>query len=63
MLAQDSSSSVVWEAFPGPQSVNLFLSGFMTPHANIMILNCDLGPSWHLFFPAVIMICCIIMLL
>lgn len=56
-------SSVLWEAFPGPQSVNLFLSGLMTPHTNIMILNGDLGPSWHLLFPAVGVICSIIILL
>ena len=35
----------------------------MKPDAYLMILNGDLRPSWHLLFPAVRMICSIIILL
>lgn len=56
-------SVLLWEAFPGTESIRLFLRGLMKPDTNIMILNGDLGPSWHLLFPAVAMICSLITLL
>ncbi len=58
-----SSSVLLWEAFPGAGSINLFLRGLMKPDINTMILNGDPGPSWHLLFPAVGMICSTMILL